>query len=107
MRWHNASRTPATPDAGRSAFTTALSGSPTTRLTAMTGTATAAVNGRMGTAIMTARIGHLVTVRESTRRYLSIPRQCIDCGGVPSAARPRCETCHDLFIQTRHEGRET
>lgn len=42
--------------------------------------------------------------RESTRRYLSTPRECIGCGGVPAAAMPRCLDCHRLYIQDQNEG---
>ncbi|QDF19360.1 hypothetical protein SEA_CRACKLEWINK_74 [Mycobacterium phage Cracklewink] len=31
---------------------------------------------------------------EQKARYLANPRQCIDCGGKPSAGRPRCDDCH-------------
>lgn len=33
---------------------------------------------------------------EQNRRYTATPRQCVDCGGPPSAGRPRCDTCHHL-----------
>lgn len=29
---------------------------------------------------------------------------CVDCGEVEhSAGRPRCDTCHVVFVATRHE----
>lgn len=42
---------------------------------------------------------------ESHARYLANPRQCIACGGKPSAGRPRCGTCHQEYVRGQNEGR--
>lgn len=42
---------------------------------------------------------------DSHARYLANPRQCIDCGGVPSAGRPRCADCHQDYMRGQNEGR--
>lgn len=31
--------------------------------------------------------------------------QCVDCGGKPSAGRPRCTPCHEALVRDRNEGR--
>ncbi|WP_396902763.1 hypothetical protein [Mycolicibacterium sp.] len=50
-----------------------------------------------------------MTVQPSTpeqkARYLADPRQCVDCGGTPSAARPRCDDCHKKLLGRRTEGK--
>lgn len=43
--------------------------------------------------------------RDSTTRYLSNPRQCTGCGGVPAAAMPRCWDCHKTYVTDQNEGR--
>ncbi|URM86515.1 hypothetical protein PBI_HILLTOPFARM_74 [Mycobacterium phage Hilltopfarm] len=32
-------------------------------------------------------------------RYLANPRRCVDCGGDPSAGRPRCDDCHKDYMK--------
>lgn len=41
---------------------------------------------------------------EQKDRYLAEPRQCIDCGGRPSAGRPRCDGCHEILLERRANG---
>lgn len=33
------------------------------------------------------------TIRRA--RYMTNPRQCVDCAGEPDAGRTRCTTCHN------------
>ena len=40
---------------------------------------------------------------EQNTRYLA--SKCVDCGGKPSAGRPRCAGCHDGLMRARNEGR--